>query len=72
MTLIELLLANLVIIACAMLVLWLLSIPLRNASIVDIRRTSSLPGIALSGTRPLSPCATATAGHRLTRPTPSC
>ena len=36
MTLVELLLTNLAVIAGAMLLLWLISIPIRNASIVDI------------------------------------
>jgi steroid 5-alpha reductase family enzyme len=36
MTLFELLLTNLAVIACTMVVLWLISIPIRNASIVDV------------------------------------
>jgi len=49
MTLVELLLINLAVIAGAMLLLWLISIPVRNASIVDIFWGPAFAIVALLG-----------------------
>ena len=49
MTLVELLLTNLAVIAGAMLLLWLISIPIRNASIIDIFWGPAFAIVALVG-----------------------
>ncbi len=49
MTLVELLLTNFAVIAAAMLLLWLVSIPIRNASIVDIFWGPAFAVVALVG-----------------------
>jgi len=49
MTLVELLLTNFAVIMAAMLVLWLVSIPIRNASIVDIFWGPAFAVVALVG-----------------------